>query len=588
MTMTRPTTEQITHNGQILKDVLGPVYNVLAYGAKGDGVTDDLNAIRDAVNAAKAAGGGTVFIPRTANGYYVSVNAGCNLGGSNGISIVSDGAEIKMQGATNLTAGANAVLFFGNNVSNFTMRGLRFSATSTVLRYNNGDSAYDAVVLAGDASALAQTSFRYVHTFQGDCENIVVDSCDFLTGIYYGCSVKNATVPGNIKNLRFTNLRAIGVNHILVFTNDCDGILVQNVVVDGGQDCRLDHLLYTEDDCTNILVSDCEYRNNNGVPYTFSLGPKNITLNNLVSENVTEGGQLIFRGGAENVVATNLQFLNCTGESALGFNGTSRNVLLSSVLFRDCSLAFFIGDTSRTATCVNFTMRDFVIDSCDSAGIVNSGTGIVLENGLIVDSQASGQFCMTTGPTGGAQAPLVASDLTIRNVDFVYTVGNPPSTVMPLTGALWNITLDNVSFRRIGGTTSIEPIFNNGSVVNVRNCRLDGFTSNLVNSTSIAPTGEVINVQPLEQTLTANSATPSVASGRLFVTANTNPTSYTNFTGGVQGQEICVRVNDANTTFDLSSTSLKGNNGVDYAATSGDVIFAKLIGSNWFCTICEA
>jgi hypothetical protein len=64
MPMTRPTTEQITHQGRLLSGVLGdaPV-NVMEYGAKGDGVNDDAPAINAAVQAAHAAGGGIVRIP---------------------------------------------------------------------------------------------------------------------------------------------------------------------------------------------------------------------------------------------------------------------------------------------------------------------------------------------------------------------------------------------------------------------------------------------------------------------------------------------------------------------------------------------
>src|SRR5215471_13700397 len=52
-----------------------PVFNVMNYGAKGDGVTDDTVAIRSAINAAVAGGkGGIIFLPTGT--YAVAPQAG--------------------------------------------------------------------------------------------------------------------------------------------------------------------------------------------------------------------------------------------------------------------------------------------------------------------------------------------------------------------------------------------------------------------------------------------------------------------------------------------------------------------------------
>lgn len=86
-------------------------------------------------------------------------------------------------------------------------------------------------------------------------------------------------------------------------------------------------------------------------------------------------------------------------------------------------------------------------------------------------------------------------------------------------------------------------------------------------------------------TFTANDATPSVAGGWLFETANTAPTTVTTFDGGVEGQEVVVKINDAFTTLDFSASSLVGNGGVDLACQSGDLVRAVRWGTTWLCAV---
>ena len=89
-------------------------------------------------------------------------------------------------------------------------------------------------------------------------------------------------------------------------------------------------------------------------------------------------------------------------------------------------------------------------------------------------------------------------------------------------------------------------------------------------------------------TFTAGDTTPSVYNSELFTTANTAATTITDFDDGYENQRITVIVGDGNTTFDFTSSSLKGNGGVDWSPSSGDHMTCVYDGSQyWYCTVSE-
>ncbi|HXH49730.1 MAG TPA: glycosyl hydrolase family 28-related protein [Terriglobia bacterium] len=77
-----------------LQDKGGQVFNIKAYGAKGDGVTNDSPAFQAAYNAAVAAGGGIVYVPPIGS-------SGCYLL-NDAINMTMDGARVTIEGSGGL------------------------------------------------------------------------------------------------------------------------------------------------------------------------------------------------------------------------------------------------------------------------------------------------------------------------------------------------------------------------------------------------------------------------------------------------------------------------------------------------------
>lgn len=101
----------------ILRDEGGAVFNVKAYGATGNGTTNDSPYIQLAINAAVSAGGGVVYIP--AGTYLISTtlsNSRADL-----VSIVGSGMGSKLN--VNTTVGLSLPAISGGGLSNGGHRG---------------------------------------------------------------------------------------------------------------------------------------------------------------------------------------------------------------------------------------------------------------------------------------------------------------------------------------------------------------------------------------------------------------------------------------------------------------------------------
>lgn len=146
-------------------------YNVVDYGAAGDGVTNDGTAIGSAVAAAKAAGGGVVFFPQGT--YLVSA------------AIVVDGANITLQGAGR---SATIIKTVGNHqiIRGVSVAGLQVRDLQVLGDADSGKTSQRGIEWTGVSDGLIHNVWA---------KNLGYDGILLLSGCV-NCTVSNCRVTG--------------------------------------------------------------------------------------------------------------------------------------------------------------------------------------------------------------------------------------------------------------------------------------------------------------------------------------------------------------------------------------------------------
>ncbi|WP_163712627.1 rhamnogalacturonidase [Mangrovibacterium lignilyticum] len=321
--------------GVTLRAQQAGVYNVKDFGASGDGVQLDSEAIHAAIDAASQAGGGTVLFPA---GEYLSFS-------------------IRMKSNINLHLGAGATLVAAN------------------MDEHNGKYDDPEPNMWGDS--LHYQDFGHSH-FQNSLiwgENLVNISITG-PGLIHGKGLQKWGNPrpglGNksiaMKKCRNVVLRDFSIlhgGHFAIIATGVDNLTIDNLKIDTNRDA------IDIDCCRHVRVSNCSLNSPNDdalvLKASYALGYaapcENVTITNCAVFGFDEGTFLDGTYQTTQQVAPDKGVV--TGRIKLGTesNGNFRNITISNCTFEHCrglALETVDGSVLEDITVSNIVMKDIL------------------------------------------------------------------------------------------------------------------------------------------------------------------------------------------------------------------------------------
>ena len=620
----------VTATGSItsrkLADRWAETFNVKDYGATGDGVTDDSAAVQAAVDAAIAAKGGDVYFPAGKYGFGSQVT-------------VSSTTPVNLRGEG-----------FGNTrVHTVTSRALAaphifplvaLSSASagqrSLFKYISPDASIGGGgVITGlsfmDSSNLTGSPHKAIRNLEMDAALDLVDfSLSRVEGCYFtyinGSAIR--VVQGIMSNFTNNWVRNCGRTGFPAFFADGltdDQHILQSAVISdskfevcydepyiwvggSGSTNKILAVGFESDSSTEATsgqtyvelnnsgnkttIADCHF--NRTEDYAVRLISCNqATVSNCIAGLSTGGSfvyvdtgcrDIVIDGGAVregNPVRPVVHFASGSGYGTL--TGTSfyytgnikaegTHGKITGVYIRDSRAPGGVPAGSATIHATNTTS----IVGCSVIQTSAAGSNV---NGILLDGSATGS--KVVGCTVISKAGVGTTDTATGigvGVNGIIVSGN---VVYPTFGT--EIDISGRTLLSVGNNYSVGGSGGGSKVLMTTLPTSEGQADEVWNQGGTLR----INAGNALVTFTASDATPSVATGAVFRTANAVGTTITAFDDGVIGQSITVIINDANTTVDFTGTTLKGNAGVDWSPASGDHMTCVFGGTNWYCDVSD-
>lgn len=276
---------------------------------------------------------------------------------------------------------------------------------------------------------------------------------------------------------------------------------------------------------------------------------------------------------AQDAGGYNIKAFNCLqNTAALTSRVGTFNIMGSDHDFYSCAVW---NPVSRSLSSANKYAPAWVLVGVNESRFVNC-KGSVSDQGWYLDGNTFANFFTNVRADGNFA----------EGIDIVGSLNWFEQLDLNSNGQAANNTYDHLVFESTSGRNHVVSgmASNNGGAANVnRYCVTDqnatvgspnrigtAFLMKDAATGGINNQGGAISVtlpDGTPETLTANSATPSVVNGnqpvKNWITANSSATSITNFNGGFAGQVIYVESGDSNTTIVNSSDNIRTLTGSD-------------------------
>eukprot|EP01102_Stenamoeba_stenopodia_P014223 TRINITY_DN4697_c0_g2_i1.p1 TRINITY_DN4697_c0_g2~~TRINITY_DN4697_c0_g2_i1.p1 ORF type:complete len:496 (+),score=72.39 TRINITY_DN4697_c0_g2_i1:44-1489(+) len=361
-----------------------PLLNVFDFGAVGDGVHNDTDAIQGALDACTKFDGCTVWLPF--NGTYLCYP----------ISISSDNTDLKIDGEVLLPLYSDAEKYWYQNEHGYRpwlVLNNDFKAMDSVPNWDDQPTIFNITIrgfgrINGQGGSGWWTedhnSDRPFLLYLSNAQNITLQDLTLYEAPYMhvipykvdGMDVHNVTIMTD----------AISPNTDGIDPTFSNNIHIHNTTISNGDDC-----IAVKTNSTNILVENCTFYFGHGASIGSTAGfSSNITFRNIVFYNTSYGARVKSRnydtGAIYNVTYDNLelhyvrtavqitQFYKPSNDPEA--NNTITDISISNMIAYDTTDETFYFNCSDNYPCVNIRLHNITsvsplnpkkyLDSCVS------------------------------------------------------------------------------------------------------------------------------------------------------------------------------------------------------------------------------